>query len=89
MGLAILIILKGALNGQELLNFFEEALEVDRLDNFVLKDGNVVVMNNCSFHHAHNIQPILRHMLLRRGIRLIFQPPYHPIYNTASTVFIT
>ena len=27
-------ILKGALNGQELLNFFEEALEeVDRLDN--------------------------------------------------------
>ena len=71
-------ILKGALNGQELLNFFEEALEeVDRHDNFVLKDGDVVVMNNCGFHHAHDIEPILRHMLLRRGIQLLFQPPYH------------
>ena len=58
-------ILKGASNGQELLNFFEEALqEVDRRDNFILKDGDVVVMDNCGFHHAHDIEPILRHMLL-------------------------
>ena len=81
-------ILKGASKGQELLNFFEEALEeVDRLDNFVLKNGDVVVMDNCGFHHAHTIEPILRHMLLRRGIRLIFQPPYHPIYNTCEYCF--
>ena len=70
------------------MNFFDEALEqVDRLDNFVLKDGDVVVMDNCGFHHAHDIEPILRHMLLRRGIRLIFQPPYHPIYNTCEYCF--
>ena len=79
-------ILKGASNGQELLNFFEEALEEDRLDNFALKDGDVVVMDNCGFHHAHDIEPILRHMLLRRGIRFIFQPPYTLFTILASTV---
>ena len=82
--------LKGALNGQELLNFFEKALEeVDRLDNFILKDGDVVVMNNCGFHHAHDIEPILRHMLFRKRNTAYISASVSPIYNTASTVFIT
>ena len=75
-------------NGQELLNFFEEALEeVDRLHNYVLKDGDVVIMDNCDFHHTLAVEPVLRHMLLKRGIQLIFQPPYHPGYNTCEYCF--
>ena len=80
-------ILRGASNGQELLNFFEEALQVDRLGNSVLKDGYVVIMDNCGFHHAFAVEPILHHMLFRRGVRLIFQPPYHPVYNTCEYCF--
>ena len=81
-------ILRGDSNGQELLNFFEEALqEVDRLGNSVLKDSDVVIMDNCGCHHAFVVEPILHHMLLRRGIRLIFQPPYHPFYNTCEYCF--
>lgn len=87
-GISHFNILSGASNGQELLNFFGEALEEqDRLGNFVLKDGDAVIMDNCGFHHALAIEPILRHMLMRRGIRLIFQPPYHPVYNTCEYCF--
>lgn len=48
-------ILRGPSNGLELLNFFNEALEeLDRLENYVLKDGDFVVMDNCGFHHAQH-----------------------------------
>ena len=81
-------ILRGPSNGLELLNFFNEALEeLDRLGNYVLKDGDLIVMDNCGFHHAAHVEPILRNMLARRGIQLVFQPPYHPVFNTCEYCF--
>ena len=74
-------------NGLELLNFFEEALEQeDAHENEIIKDNDVVVMNNCGFHHG-NIEPHLRDTLAQRNIQLVYQPPYHPCYNTCEACF--
>lgn len=41
-------VLRGPSNGMELLNFFNEALSVNRVDgSTVLENGDVVIMGNC------------------------------------------
>ena len=81
-------ILPGPSNGLELLNFFAEALdEQDAFNNPLLKHGDTVVMDNYGFHHARHVEPVLRDMLANHGIRLIYQPPYHPEYNTCEMCF--
>lgn len=81
-------ILEGPSNGLELLQFFEDALE-QRNDNGnpVLAEGDVVVLDNCGFHHARHVEPILREMLLEHGVTLLFQPPYCPELNPCEYCF--
>ena len=72
----------------ELLNFFAEALEEeDFFGNPLLKVGDTVIMDNCGFHHARHVEPVLRNMLAAHGIALIYQPPYHPQYNICEHCF--
>jgi transposase len=81
-------LLPGPSNGLELLNCFAEALEEeDYFGNALLKVGDTIIMDNCGFHHARNTEPVLRDMLAAREINLIFQPPYHPQYNTCEMCF--
>ena len=76
-------IVPGPSNGLELLQFFAEALdEQDAFDNPVLKDGDLVVMDNCGFHHARHVEPMLRDMLPNHGITLVYQQ-----YNTCEMCF--
>jgi len=87
-GISHVNVLNGPSNGLELLNFFAEALEEkDVLENPVLKQGDTVIMDNCGFHHARHVEPALRNMLARNGCTLLFQPPYHPVYNTCEYCF--
>lgn len=70
----------GPSNGLELLNFFAEVLqEQDIFGNPLLKQGDLVIMDNCGFHHARHIGPLLRNMLGLSGVDLVFQPPYHRV----------
>ncbi len=76
------------MNGLELLNFFDEALEQeDAFGNLIIKQDDVVVMDNCGFHHANHVEGNLRAVLQTRNVELIFQPPYHPWYNTCEYCF--
>ena len=53
-------VLRGPSNGLELLIFFEEALEQeDVFANHVIKENDVIVMDNCCFHHGNNVEPPL------------------------------
>ena len=61
--------------------------QVDMLGNPLFKQGDLVIMDNCGFHHAHHVKPILRNMLALQGATLVFQPPYHPDYNTCELCF--
>ena len=87
-GLDYFNILGGPSNGQELLQFFMDALDVTFPSGTLkLGYGDVVVMDNCGFHHGQQTEPRLKAMLAQRNIRLIFQPPYHPQLNSCEYCF--
>ena len=87
-GVDMFNILQGPSNGLELLNFFDDALQVERPDgSAVLERGDVVVMDNCGFHHARHVEPLLRNVFTRCGIELIYQPPYSPHLNSCEYCF--
>lgn len=66
-------ILEGPSNGNELLLFFKEAIELVRGDRTqVLERGDTVVMDNCGFHHGHFVEPLLTTILKKYGIHLLF-----------------
>ena len=72
-------IIRGPSNGLELINVFEEALQQeDILGNRIVKPGDIIVMDNCGFHHARFVEQMLTQMLEERQTTLCFQPPYHP-----------
>ena len=88
MGLTFFNILDGSSNGTELLTFFDEALQLEREHgSATLERGDCVVMDNCGFHHARFVEPILRNVLADCGITLLFQPPYSPDFNTCEFCF--
>ena len=83
-------ILEGPSNGLERLNFFDDVLQVERAEgSAALERGDVVVMDNCGFHHTRHIEPLLRNVFDRCGIELIYQPPYSPHFmiNTCEFCF--
>ena len=62
-------ILHGPSNGLQHLNFFDDALQVERADgSAALERGDVVVMDNCGFHYVPHVEPFLRNMFNRCGI---------------------
>ena len=72
----------------ELLNFFDEALQLGREDgSVVLEHGDCVIMDNCGFHHARFVEPVLRGMLGDCGVGLLYQPLYSPDFNTCEMCF--
>ena len=82
-------ILDGPSNGLEMLHFFQECLTIvdPVFGNPVLSHGDIVVMDNCGFHHGGMAEPELRAMLGNNGVSLIFQPPYSPDFNTCEFCF--
>ena len=61
----------------ELLNFFNEALSVNRVDgSTILENGEVVIMDNCKFHLGQFLEAMLRDILQEHGVCLIFQLVY-------------
>ena len=87
-GIDFFNILDGLSNGMELLNFFDEALQLEREDgSAVLERGNCVIMDHCGFHHARFVEPVFRGKLEDCGVGLIYQPPYSPDFNTCELSF--
>ena len=87
-GVDYLDVLRGPSNGMELLNFFNEALSVDRVDgSTILENSDVVIMDNCGFHHGHFLEPLLRDILQEHGVYLLFQPAYSPHLNICELCF--
>lgn len=81
-------ILEGPSNGLEMLHFFEECLTLgDPVYGNVIANGDIIVMDNCGFHHGALAENELRAMLGNRGVDLIFQPPYSPDFNTCEFCF--
>ncbi|CAB4030224.1 Paired box Pax-2a, partial [Paramuricea clavata] len=62
--------LLGASNGLEMLYFFHESMQVvgEFYGNPVLAHGNIVVIDNCLFHHRHFAEAELQRMLGQTSI---------------------
>ena len=87
-GVDFMNVLEGPSNGQELLLFFEEAVSLTRTGaSAVLERSDAVIVDNCGFHHGHFVEPILTALLANCGVRLLFQPPYSPEFNTCELCF--
>ena len=81
-------VLEGPSNGHELLLFCEEAVSLTRADgSAVLGRGDTVIMDNWCFYHGHFVEPILTALLANFVVRLLFQPPYSPEFNTCELCF--
>ena len=81
-------ILKGPSNGQELLLFFEEPVNLTRANgSAVLERGDTVIVDNCGFHHGHFVEPSLTTLLENCAVRLIYKPPYSPEFNPCELCF--
>ena len=71
-----------------LLTSFDEALQLEREDgSATLERSDCVTMDNCGFHHARFVEPILRNVFADCDITLLFQPPYPPDFNTCEFCF--
>ena len=46
-----------------------------------------MLSDNCSFHHARHVEPILRQILVEHGVTLGFQLPYSPELNPCEYAF--
>lgn len=65
----------------------QPAIEVKHYSNPVLANSDIVVMDNYGFYHGQFAADELRRMLGRRGIELVFQPPYSPNFNKCEFCF--
>ena len=77
----------GPSNSLCLLNFFAEVIDQNLHGTPILTPGDIVIMDNCRFHHSRLIQNQLQNLLTINGISLIYQPPYHPELNTCEYCF--
>lgn len=81
-------IVDGPSNGLHLIDFFIHAVnEQDVYGNNKLSYGDIVIMDNCAFHHGHLAETYLTNILQQRNISLVFQPPYNPELNTCEKSF--
>lgn len=61
----------GAVNGDKFIHYIENKLKP------VLQPEDVVIMDNCSTHHAGNVKKLF----LKLKIRVLYLPPYSPELN--------
>ncbi|XP_022779687.1 uncharacterized protein LOC111321156 [Stylophora pistillata] len=88
LGVDHISVIEGASNGNELLLFFEEAVDITKRDgSVILKSGDTVIMYNCPFHHTRFAEMNFRNMLAKYVVNLLFQPAYSPHFNTCKLCF--
>ena len=88
LGVDYVNVIEGASNGNELLLFFEEAVNITRRDgSVILERDDTIIMDNCPFHHGRFTEMVLRNMLAEYGVNLLFQPAYSPHLNTCEFCF--
>ena len=81
-------ILDGPSNANELLRFFDMALqETDGYGNLVFSRGHCIIMDNCGFHHHRLGERVLRTICNAHGVELLFLPTYSPELNVAEYIF--
>ncbi|KAF7372044.1 Tc1-mariner class transposase [Mycena venus] len=75
-------VIEGSVNTQRFIGFLEE--HVIPLINPYPGPQSVLVLDNCSIHHAEEIQVLVEDQAL---CKLVFLPPYSPDFNPIKQAF--
>jgi transposase len=70
---------EGGFNGDDLINFFRNKLLV-HFNNF---RNDILVMDNCRFHHRHDV----KEYLIENRINFLYLPAYSPQLNPIEEYF--
>ena len=65
----------GAFNGRRFQSFIQQLEQYPK--------GSVIVMDNIGFHKSKSVQ----HLVNRRGLKIMFTPPYSPECNPSERFF--
>ena len=86
-GITYTNVVQGATDGEQLVEFFGQATQrlKDNGEPF-LRNGDVVVLDNCPTHHGRFGREIKEYLALR-GIELLYTPKYSPEMNPAEFAF--
>lgn len=80
-------VVQGATDGEQLVEFFGQATQrLGENGEPFLRNGDVVVMDNCPTHHGRYGRE-LQEYLGARGIELLYTPRYSPEMNPAEFAF--
>ena len=90
-GVGYFNLLDGPTNTVNFLEFFHEASQntsplTDRPRMRILECGDIMIMDNLSFHHYEGGE-VLEEFLNEQGIELLYTPIYSPDLNPAEQVF--
>lgn len=80
-------LVEGPSDSLHLLRFFTEVFDQMLHGPPILVPGDIVVMDNCRFHHSRLIQNQLQYLFTLNGVSLKYQPPYHPELNSCEYCF--
>ena len=75
---------EGSVNGEEFEHFVKECLLPVLMPFNGINSCSVVVMDNASIHHVHQVTDLIEN---QAQAKLIFLPPYSPDLNPAEEVF--
>lgn len=82
-GISAMRLVKGAVNGDEFLDFVERELLPTLMPFDGLNPNSVVILDNCSVHHVQGVVS----MITEVGALVHFLPPYSPDLNPIEECF--
>ena len=83
-GIIALDLVDGTVSGQVFFDFVRGKLIPNMMTYNGSNPNSVVIMDNCSVHHVHEVQELFH----KAGILVSFLPPYSPALNPAEEALI-
>lgn len=83
-GILDVCLFEGSVNGEKFEGFVKSALLPILKPFDYVNEHSVVIMDNASIHHVHEVTDLIENQV---GARLLFLPPYSPDLNPLEEVF--
>lgn len=83
-GIHDVFITEGTMNGERFAKFVNDVLLPHLLPFNGINPRSVVIMDNASIHHIHEVVDLIE---TQAGARVLFLPPYSPDLNPAEGIF--
>lgn len=83
-GIHDVFITEGTMNGERFAKFVKDVLSPHLMPFNCLNPRSVVIMDNASIHHVHEVIDLIENQV---GAKVLFLPPYSPDLNPVEGIF--